>query len=634
MNELLHYRTFVRACLATCCLAVPLRAQTFDPFPDGSAARYHFDLARNFYPSDSAALRDQQQLMARLRAFSAVAREAPRSPAALVAALATQDTLARLLGRQQAYLTLRSNLAMSDTDAPRRLSELVQATASFGDLTRYLGGLSTAQVAAMISRQPRLERYRYSIDLARRAAAHRLTDAAESALAFAEAESTSWGPAMFRRLLATMPFGSVQAPEGNLDLRTQGNQARNHVNRQVRADAFLRNNAVLATYRDTFANILSREALARDAIARQRRWPDYPTQFYDALDLTPKEVRDILASLAARAEVNKRYERSRIAELKRTFGYDTVHVWDLSVPEPGRSAPRFTIQQASAQVLAATAPFGASYTREMRALLDPANGRLDMVPHPDRVVRPGFSTGSVGYPSMFFQGRYEGYTDDLVILAHEAGHGVQNMLMDSAGVLPRYAGGPSYFTESFATLNELLMLEHLSATAADSADRRYFRRRLLENALGLFANAHESMLELQIYDSAAAGRALDADDIEALTQRTGAAFSIWYGPGSERRLQWLQPIQFYTWPLYRVNYVLARLLALGYLDQMHRDPAGFQRRYLQLLRNGYDAPPDVLLRRYMGIDLRDASLVNGAVSVIARWLDDPDSIGSPLERRL
>jgi len=48
-----------------------------------------------------------------------------------------------------------------------------------------------------------------------------------------------------------------------------------------------------------------------------------------------------------------------------------------------------------------------------------------------------------------------------VTLSHEAGHGVQNMLMDSAGVLPRYSGGPNYFTESFATLSQLLLLEYL-----------------------------------------------------------------------------------------------------------------------------------------------------------------------------
>src|SRR5262249_46308823 len=158
--------------------------------------------------------------------------------------------------------------------------------------------------------------------------------------------------------------------------------------------------------------------------------------------------------------------------------------------------------------------------------------------------------------------------------AHEAGHAVQNMLMDSAGVLPRYAFGPPYFTESFAMMNELLVLEHLARTSADSIDRRYFRRRLLENALELFYNSHQSLLELQIYDSASAGRRLTADDIETLTQRIGTDFSIWFGPGSERQQAWLQPIQLYTRPLYRVNYTLAKLLALRYLDQLHRDPSG------------------------------------------------------------
>jgi len=35
------------------------------------------------------------------------------------------------------------------------------------------------------------------------------------------------------------------------------------------------------------------------------------------------------------------------------------------------------------------------------------------------------------------------------------------MLMDANGVLPRYASGPAYFTESFAGLCELLVLEGL-----------------------------------------------------------------------------------------------------------------------------------------------------------------------------
>jgi oligoendopeptidase F len=608
--------------LLVCAMAVPLAAQTFDPFPNGSAARYHFDLARNFYPSDSAALRDQERLIARLRQLGPAVENAQRSPNALVQALATQDTLARLIGRQYGYLTLRGNIdTRDDANARRRMSELYAATQPFADLDRQLGSLSEGQVASLVRAEPRLARYRYAIELARRDASHRLLGDAERSLGAQEAEVTQWGPALFQRLMrTTMSYGKVRTPDGELDSRTQGNQIRNHADRSVRAEGFRMNQAALATYRDTFALILSRTAVARTNLARQRNWPDYPTQMYAASSLTPREVRSLLTAIASHGEINKQYERRRIAEIKRSLGYDTVHVWDLTAPDVGRAAPRFTVQQASALILAATAPLGPSYAKEMRALLDPANGRLDMVPRANRAERPGFSTGSVGYPSMFFQGRFEGYVDDLVILGHEAGHAVQNMLMDSAGVLPRYAAGPSFFTESFATLNELLLLEHLSKTSADSVDRRYFKRQLLENALGLFRNAHESLLELQIYDSAAAGRTLGADDIEALTQQTGTAFSIWFGPGSERELAWVQPIQFYTRPLYRVNYVLARLIALDYLDQLHRDPAGFRTRYLQLLRNGYDAPPDELLRRIMGIDLRNASLVSGAVAVIADWM--------------
>src|SRR5690242_11286408 len=114
--------------LLVCALAGPLAAQTFDPFPNGSAARYHFDLARNFYRSDSAARRDQERLIARLRQLGPVVEAAQRSPVTLFHILATQDTLARLIGRQYGYLTLRGNIdAREDADARQRMSDLYVA---------------------------------------------------------------------------------------------------------------------------------------------------------------------------------------------------------------------------------------------------------------------------------------------------------------------------------------------------------------------------------------------------------------------------------------------------------------------------------------------------------------------------
>jgi oligoendopeptidase F len=100
----------------------------------------------------------------------------------------------------------------------------------------------------------------------------------------------------------------------------------------------------------------------------------------------------------------------------------------------------------------------------------------------------------------------------------------------------------------------------------------------------------------------------------------GSRFSIWLGPGSERELAWAQPIQFYTRPLYRVNYVIAKLLALRYLDLLHQDPSGFRARYAALLRNGYDAPPTTMLKRFLDIDFADSkALVGSASKVLDEW---------------
>ena len=603
--------------------AVPVRAQTgtFDPFPNGSAAAYRFNLERNFYASPEIAEREAQQILVRATGLAErAARVANASQ--LCAVLAGWDSVARLAGRQYAYFTLRSNIDTQDAGAQRSMGAFAGAFEPLGSAVNgALGTISAARFDTYQASDARLRKYAYAAELARRAQARRVDSASERTANQLAATATSWGPSLFQRTNAGINFGSVDVGGRVLDVRRNGNEIRNHPDRSVREKGYKLNQAGLASRRDTFAFILSRQAQARNSIARLRRFPDYPTQYYATNELDRTWVASMLSELAARADINKTYERRRKEELRRELGIDTVHWWDLTAPSPGRAAPRFTIQEATRHVVAAAAPLGEAYVRELLAMLDPANGRLDLVPRENRVDRPGFSTGSVGYPSMFFQGRFEGFSDDLVILAHEAGHAVQNVLMDSANVLPRYAFGPSYFTESFATFSALLLLEHLAQSDELAADRLVFRRRLLEDGLELFRNGYESMLELQLYDSVSAGRLLDADAVERLTQTVGSQFTIWLGPGSERGLAWVQPIQFYTWPLYRVNYVIAKLLALRYLDMLHQDPSGFRTRYAALLRNGYDAPPGVLLKRFLGIDFADTkALVGSATKVLDEWV--------------
>jgi oligoendopeptidase F len=491
-----------------------------------------------------------------------------------------------------------------------------------------VAALPDTTLAKLEAARPELRRYRFAIERTRGDSVGRLTPDAERVYRALAPLATGWGRQIFSQTVAATDFGTVQTAAGPLSVSRDFLALVGDPDPRVRREAYLRNEAGLAQLRDVHATVLTRTATALTTAARLRGYHDFVAQSYSARYLNRTQVERMLDALATAASLNKRIEQAMNAHRRTVFHLDSVHVWDQWLSEPGVPLPRFTIVEASRLVRDATQPLGKDYARELAQLLDPANGRLDVAPGPFRANRQGFSNGLVGFPSMFYQGAFGGYTEDVVTLAHESGHAVQNMLMTTNRVMPRYASGPAYFTESFAGLCELLVLDHLYRTAPDRAHKIFYLQRLINQGAEVFRGGWESLVEQELFDSAAAGKELSADGIEALTQSTGSRFSIWFGPGSERRLAWLQPTQFFTRPLYRLNYVYSKLLALRYFDLLERDPAGFAPHYITLLSNGYDAPPDELLRRFVGTTLTDPELIDGAARVLESWLAELESLYS------
>ena len=541
--------------------------------------------------------------------------------------LRTADSAQAQLSRHYAYLTLLPAMDRRNESANREFRELAgPAQRSLGTVDSVVRAIDSTRLQLWLRTEKQLVPYSFYIGQAR-ASTRRVPSAADAARINEWAQVAAAGPGRFQSTMRAVDLGTVVAPEGSLDVRTQGGEARTHAVRSVREAVYRRNNQGLATRRDTFADILTGVAAARNSMSRAQGFADYRDESYGARYLSVADVRRLLVSLRDASVEHREYERFRVAQLQQRFGYSQVRWWDLAAPPPGRVAPRFTISEATTIALASAKPIGPDYVTELAALLDPRNGRIDVAPGPYRVERPGFSTGLVGYPSHFFQGRYSGFVDDLVILVHEAGHAAQNMMMDRRGVLPRYAFGPGYFTESFAALSEMLTLEHLARSSADTALRIYYMERLLDQTNTVFRTGFEAMFEDSVYVLAGQGQKPGADELERLHHGIASQFSIWYGPNSDVELGWVQPNPFYVWPLYHVNYVLANLLAFNYLQQLKTDSAGFQRRYQSLLSRGYDASPTVLLREEMGIDLTDApKLVTTAQSVLREWRRELESL--------
>jgi oligoendopeptidase F len=56
-------------------------------------------------------------------------------------------------------------------------------------------------------------------------------------------------------------------------------------------------------------------------------------------------------------------------------------------------------------------------------------------------------------------------------------------------------------------------------------------------------------------------------------------------------------------------------------DMVKHDPILFQKRYADLLRNGFYAPPAELLRKFFGKDLSQRELVDGSMSTLQAQIE-------------
>jgi oligoendopeptidase F len=246
---------------------------------------------------------------------------------------------------------------------------------------------------------------------------------------------------------------------------------------------------------------------------------------------------------------------------------------------------------------------------------------MDIVPGPHR-KRGGFSKGFVGTDSVFFSDGFTGSYNDVRVLTHESTHAVHRQLMKSNQVLPAYAEGPHYLFEAFAIFNEFLLPDYLFDHETDPVLKQFYLEQFLDGkGTIMFVVAPEVAIEHAVYEGVKRGTIKSADDLDLLTKQTYSRYSIWAVKHDELKARWMDIGLMYEDPFYDVNYIYGALLALKFYELFKRDPQHFIPSYIALIRNGFDATPEVLLRRFLNIDLRDPRLVSDALSVVEGKID-------------
>ena len=560
---------------------------------------YHLDATR-YFASVEAEASQRAALMARLEAFAAASSRPPAAPAALLALLRTDDALRRELGLHGLYVHLQAERDTNDHAAATAEAALDAAADRQDDaLRRSLALLGRPAADKFLAADEALRPYRDVIEASLRMPVVPAADErAVAQLARPALDSLSDAYADLRRAtLRAAP--AAQAP----------------TDRQA---AFKAKWTPWLANEPAFAALLVPLVTLQEGAAHLQGFDSAADAAYARTGLTPAQVRGAVDAVR-RSDAWSRYAAvvTTAAARQLQTSPDAVKPWDMDAADAWQPAP-VAFADAVPLVLAADRRAGGVISGQFEQLFDPANARVEWC-RASSCDDAGFSLGSAGATSGLFYGAFDGSTNSLRALAHEAAHAVHRQFMSEHQPIARYNDGPKFMFESFAIFNELLFLDHLQRSAPTPAAKAFHLRRFLDDAtFQVFGSAEETDLEETLHADIAAGRARTAADLDARTRAVLAVYTPHALMADEARASWARNKLFFIDPFYDVNYLFAGLLALEYLRQFERDPQDFERRYVALQENGFDDKPAALLERFMHVDLDDPdALVRDATGVIA-----------------
>lgn len=525
-------------------------------------SQYHIDFSRMFASAD-AEKADRALLERDLQSLQALRGHVVADGEHILRALKLNDEVQARSDRHAIYLYLRTAVDTGDEksrDARQALITEVDQQTAFVNDEILRAG--DQRLAALLEVEPKLDVYRYAIESIRRRAPHTLSEPEEELLSAASPAATEWQFDLWQKLDPSQ--------------------------------------------RDLVAFTLTRLASAGNTFARLRHFDDAASESYFRRQLTRPQVKSFLERVAANAEVYKRYQRLRAAH-----------------PDE-KTPPQFTIDDARRVLLDATAPLGAAYSRELGALLDPANGRMDIEPGPNR-KSSGFSQGTVGMDSVFFAHGFGGSYNDVRVLMHESTHAVQRQLMNANGVPLANRSAPNYLAEAFAIFNELTLADFMAAHATDPSQKRFYLEQFLDGkGMAAFFVAPEAELEEAVYDGVASGTIRTAGDLDALTLHVYGRYVI--APSKQK---WASIPLMYEDPFYDLNYVYGAIIGLRMFAMYRNDPKSFAPRYVSAMSGGYTSPAATFLKRSFDIDLDDPALLDSAVRLLTARVDELEAQYAP-----
>jgi oligoendopeptidase F len=355
-------------------------------------------------------------------------------------------------------------------------------------------------------------------------------------------------------------------------------------------------------------NTLLADKATRD---RLRHYPHWLASRNLANEASDESVEALIEAVVGRYELARRWYRLKA----RLLGVERLAHWDRMAPVSD-TEQRIAYDEAREIVLDCYQGFSPELGAAAGAFFQ--NGYIDAPPRPGK--RGGaFCSYTVPSQHPYVMLNYTSRPHDVLVMAHELGHGVHASLARPQGIFQFTT--PLTMAETASIFGETIVLERLLERAPDAAERLSLLAGSLDGAVAaVFRQVAMNRFEDAVHTGRREQGELPMDRFAELWLATqadllGDAVEL----GDDYGVWWSYIPHFIDTPGYVYAYAYGNLLALSVYRRYEEEGDAFVSSYVELLRAGGSRPPEEL-GRIVGVDLADPGFWNSGLDLIERRL--------------
>jgi oligoendopeptidase F len=334
-------------------------------------------------------------------------------------------------------------------------------------------------------------------------------------------------------------------------------------------------------------------------------------------EASDESVQALLSAVRNRYEIPRRWYRLK-AQL---LGIDKLADYDRMAAVVTQDDEPVEWEDAKELVLATYADFTPELGDPARAFFE--ENRIDAPPRPAK--RGGaFAAYTVPSEHPYLMLNYTAKRRDVLVLAHEMGHGLHAELARPRGVLEQ--GTPLTLAETASVFGETLVFGRLLDQAPTPESRLSLLAESIEGSIAtVFRQTAMNGFEQLVHTARRSEGELAVERLNELwtqSQEQMLADSVQLTEGY--RTWWSYVPHFISTPGYVYAYAYGQLLALSIYKRYMDEGESFVPRYLELLRAGGSRSPEEL-GAIVGIDLADPGFWDSGLDLVETQLEEAEA---------